>query len=418
MGKPTPVIIIVAYNRPQSLLNLLHSISKAKYYSDVDVTLIVSIDYSGNNEVYDVAQNFLWKYGKKQIISHPERLGLKKHIISCGELSQKFGTVIILEDDVLVSPSFYYYAVEIITRYYSDDKIAGYGLYQYENNEASNLPHSVIEEGFDSYFMKVPCSSGQIWTDMQWHAFKTWLNEGQYITEYDYIPNNVKAWPETSWKKYFWKYLVDKDKYFTFPTKSFTTNSGDAGEHHKEVTIIHQSHLNLKKENFNFPDFDQTLNVYDQFFEILPIKCKISDLYKNNVEIDLHGTKDNHLIKKDFCISTRYCKKSIQNISFAVFPVQLNLVIGDFDSENDTICLGKTKDFEDELNIKYLEILSNKVSFNVKRMIESRIKQKTMRTDEFIIGLKWKKILNMLPVFIRKPIEKSILFRNNYAIKG
>ena len=102
-----PVIVAVGYNRPHCMKRLLESIGNAEYEID-DVTLIISIDESNKSDlVQKVAEDFDWKHGEKIIRRFPERQGLKKHIIQCGDLSEKYGAVIILEDDLYVSPGFY-----------------------------------------------------------------------------------------------------------------------------------------------------------------------------------------------------------------------------------------------------------------------------------------------------------------------
>ena len=75
-------IVVVAFNRPNSLIKLLSSLEKAFY-----------------TEVVKIANDFVWSYGDKIIIDHKKNLGLKKHILSCGDLTDKYDSVIILEDD-------------------------------------------------------------------------------------------------------------------------------------------------------------------------------------------------------------------------------------------------------------------------------------------------------------------------------
>ena len=54
-----PTIVIVAYNRQNALNNLLNSRSRAEYDCD-NVNLIISIDYSGQHDVYNLAEDFNW----------------------------------------------------------------------------------------------------------------------------------------------------------------------------------------------------------------------------------------------------------------------------------------------------------------------------------------------------------------------
>ena len=119
-----PAIVAVGYNRPDGMKRLLESIGKASYNCD-DVPLIVSIDESNrSDEVEAVAQAFEWKYGTKEIRRFPERQGLRKHIVHCGDYSEKYGAVIILEDDLVVAEDFYSYVCAAHEKY-GDEKYVG-----------------------------------------------------------------------------------------------------------------------------------------------------------------------------------------------------------------------------------------------------------------------------------------------------
>ncbi len=64
-------IVIVAFNRPDSLKRLLFSLKKAEYPQNVD--LIISIDQGDNEDVIKIAEEFVWDYGEKKIITHEIR---------------------------------------------------------------------------------------------------------------------------------------------------------------------------------------------------------------------------------------------------------------------------------------------------------------------------------------------------------
>lgn len=99
-----PAIVVVAYNRPLSVTRLLNSLSKAKYLVD-NITLVISIDFENSDkhrEVVKVVNDFEWKHGQKQIIQYEKNIGLKNHIISCGDLTEVYGSIILLEDDLVV----------------------------------------------------------------------------------------------------------------------------------------------------------------------------------------------------------------------------------------------------------------------------------------------------------------------------
>ena len=44
------------------------------------------------------ATEYNWEYGEKIVRTFPERQGLKKHILQCGDYTSKYDVVVILED--------------------------------------------------------------------------------------------------------------------------------------------------------------------------------------------------------------------------------------------------------------------------------------------------------------------------------
>ncbi|MBK8698381.1 MAG: hypothetical protein IPN29_02055 [Saprospiraceae bacterium] len=70
------------------------------------VTLVISIDMSDDEVVYALVDSFLWPHGDKRVIKRERRLGLKEHVWVCGNLTTTYGSIIMLEDDLVVSPIF------------------------------------------------------------------------------------------------------------------------------------------------------------------------------------------------------------------------------------------------------------------------------------------------------------------------
>ena len=131
-------IVIVGYNRLDSIVRLLNSLLNAEYY-DMDVPLVISIDASNNEDLYTYARTFVWPFGEKHVIIHKKRLGLREHIFSCGDLTEYFKGIILLEDDIYVSAHFYKYALEACNYYDEDDKVACIALYSKNINESISI---------------------------------------------------------------------------------------------------------------------------------------------------------------------------------------------------------------------------------------------------------------------------------------
>ena len=321
-----PAIVVAAYNRIVTLQRLLSSLLNAQYNDYTEINLIISIDKSDNHKVYNTADNFTWPFGVKTVIKHEEHLGLRKHIISCGDLTADFEAIILLEDDLYVSPYFYNYAVEALRFYQNDHNLAGISLYNYHYNERARLPFEPLADGSDVYFVQIASSWGQAWNKAQWHCFKKWYSATEHeITD------------EDKWKKYFIRYMVENNKYFVFPRISLTTNCGDAGAHHNKNTGLHHVPILLGEKKFKFTDLNSSFAVYDVYFELLPEKVKKlnQELNRFNLAVDLYGTKDHKKIDADYILTTQKVLNANIYYKFSFKPHELNVLAGGIKNKNE-----------------------------------------------------------------------------------
>ncbi len=322
-----PAIVISAYNRPHALQRLLNSIAAA-HYEDEGITLIISIDHSESDGVKTIAGNFEWEHGTKQIISHGEHLGLKRHILFCGALAKEHGAVIVLEDDLMVSPFFYDYAQQAHVYYKDDVSIAGISLYNYQVAESCFLPFKAMDDGSEVYFMQVASSWGQLWTQAQWEDFEAWFIKHPGLGDDPSIPIYIRQWGERSWKKHFIHYLIATSRYFVFPRLSLSTNFEDEGTNAATKQVF-QVPLQVAKKHYEFRKLSESLAVYDAWFELLPacINQINKDLKGFNYEVDLYGTKEIVQNEFDYILSSKQGDAAKQSYSASLFPLETNIVL-------------------------------------------------------------------------------------------
>jgi hypothetical protein len=328
-----PAIVVSAYNRSLPLYRLLQSIANAKYGED-KITLVISLDKSDNQDVYALADSFEWKQGEKKIIKHTTHLGLKEHILTCGDLTAQYNSVIILEDDLLVSPYFYEYATHALEFYKEENSLAGISLYNYQVAESCFHPFKAIDDGTDVYFMQVASSWGQAWTSKQWNDFRNWFNENPELPVLDltgasgnvFIPSYLKRWGKHSWKKHFIHYLVDTNKYFVFPRLSLATNFEEEGTNSLTKNVFHVV-LQIAELKYSFQRFENSKSIYDAWFEIMPesLNKHTSHLSQYNYEVDLYGTKD--AFQKKYVLTSQYAQNPIHSYSFELFPLETNVIL-------------------------------------------------------------------------------------------
>ena len=323
MKKGLITLVVVGYNRPDSIRRILGSLERADYDYE-DIRLVVSIDHSGMEEVVRTAEECVWSHGSKEIFYRPERLGLRKHIISCGDMTEKYGAVMILEDDLFVSPDFYNYAMQALERYGDDPRIAGISLNTKRELLESPYPFFPLHTGYDVYFQQFASSWGQVWNRRMWADFKEWYEQNQTLPRNVNVPLTVLNYPETSWAKFYQTYVVEKNKFYVFSYDSLTTNFGDAGEHFNHDSSAFQSVLFYGKKEYRMPAFEDGVK-YDIFGEPLGLG-KVLEVPEEELTCDFWGRKQEASYKRYLLTCCRRPYQVVKQFSMCMKPMELNVM--------------------------------------------------------------------------------------------
>lgn len=323
MKKGLITLVVVGYNRPDSIRRILGSLERADYDYE-DIRLVVSIDHSGMEEVVRTAEECVWSHGSKEVFYRPERLGLRKHIISCGDMTEKYGAVMILEDDLFVSPDFYNYAMQALERYGDDPRIAGISLNTKRELLESPYPFFPLHTGYDVYFQQFASSWGQVWNRRMWADFKEWYEQNQTLPRNVNVPLTVLNYPETSWAKFYQTYVVEKNKFYVFSYDSLTTNFGDAGEHFNHDSSAFQSVLFYGKKEYRMPAFEDGVK-YDIFGEPLGLG-KVLEVPEEELTCDFWGRKQEASYKRYLLTCCRCPYKVVKQFSMCMKPMELNVM--------------------------------------------------------------------------------------------
>jgi glycosyltransferase involved in cell wall biosynthesis len=358
-----PAIIIPAYKRAKTLSRLLDSINKASY-PDEGVNLFISIDGGAANEVVELASKFQFEGGICHVVRREKNIGLRDHLLWCGNQSQEFGSVVVLEDDLVVDPHFYRYAMAALAEYNEVDGVAGISLYAQRYNEYVGLPFEPMYNGTSAYFMKIPCSWGQAWTGRQWAVFKQWLEDGDRakVENCVALPPIVKKWPESSWKKYYAAFLAETSRYVVYPYQSYTSNCADyLGTHMKDRTNLYQVPLGQamrKCEAFNFPVFADDALSYDSFMEPgVGHTGRFLGMHPDSLEIDMYGYKPAELIRrKKYVLTSRHVSEAIASYPLAHKPIEKNVEYP-CGMEGAFFCLAETNEVDYSVLPKYAELM-------------------------------------------------------------
>lgn len=320
--KDSVAIVVVGYNRLASLQRLFNSLLIADYPQS-SVPLVISIDASHDYPLYDYVKHFRWPYGELFINIQEKRLGLKDHIIQCGDLTSCFRGIVLLEDDLFVSNYFYKYALAALSFYSEESRIAEISLYKNEVNGSIQMPKLFLCDGSDSFLSQSVVSWGQCWSRQMWSSFRDWLDKnGDIDWDKINIPQYMKSWNK-AWSKFFNAYITETNKYVLMPSVSFTTNFSDVGENSSSFSCLGQVNLFCGEKSFYFKDFDSLIK-YDIYGYCQEIYSWIG-LSKEELFIDLWG----HSTYKGqpYVLCTNRIKGAVPEASYGLQmrPIELNI---------------------------------------------------------------------------------------------
>lgn len=337
-------IVIIAYNREKSLQRLLNSLARASYPSE-QITLHISIDASDNSKVKELADRFEWEFGEKIVDLKSENLGLLKHVLSCGELTNDYESIIVLEDDLVVAPGFYQYAEKANEFYSADEKIAGVSLFTYPVEENNFYPFQPIQDDSDVHFIQVASSWGQSWTKNQWLKFTSWLTENS-VNKEPLLPDYILNWGSNSWKKLFINYLIDSDRYFVFPNTSYSTNFEDEGTHATKTGLF-QVPMTFGVSEPRLKKWNDSNSIYDVYFELIPraLKRMMTQFSAFDLEADLYGRKSLEKVESEYLLTIRKGKSPVRSYGVTMEPLIQNVV---FENEGTEISLVKKANVLDQ----------------------------------------------------------------------
>jgi len=322
-------IIAVTFDRPGSFLRLFESLLRADYAGEC-VDLLVSIDGGPRSVGTEAAIGPLdWPHGECRIRRMPENLGLRRHMLHCGDESANYDAIILLEDDIVVGPGFYRFARWASGEYAAEDQVAGISLYAPAFNEMAALPFAPAPSTYPVYALQSAQSWGQCWTRGMWAGFRAWYDArtGPLTNSAD-MPDRIYSWPESSWKKYAMKYLAQTGKTWVYPYVSHSTNCSEIGTHNRQQTALFQVPL---AAGWDEPDGApiHLIERYDIYFERenAPLASSIEEAVDGPVLFDLYGTRQQVSGPADILTVRRLAHDPVARIGLNFRPHDINALM-------------------------------------------------------------------------------------------
>ncbi|WAR15499.1 hypothetical protein MAR_005604 [Mya arenaria] len=289
-SSPSPItkydlrILVIVYNRAQSMLRLLNSINEANFDGD-NVKLEVWIDRSKAGVVdtltVKTAEEFVFKHGHYEVLKHSQHVGIYGQWFATWKARVNSSEIaVILEDDLIVSPHFYKYLKLVHNKYDNVPEINGFSLQGISIKHAIGYSSQTLEapESCLVYLYPVLGTWGFSPSRDNWIHFLEWFSQViQNKTFQPYVPGNVV----TAWYKIFqaqgradgeqsiyhiyhsWKFK----EYTLYPNfkghKGLTTNWLEAGLHYSGNASKPSNELlkEWKSDYEHLPDQPKHLNL-------------------------------------------------------------------------------------------------------------------------------------------------------------
>eukprot|EP00912_Choanoflagellata_sp_UC4_P002168 UC4_evm7s1370 len=238
------IIVVLAANRPSSLLRLLRSLEATKYGGDA-VWLRVEIDKNKNSHLcLHVAQNFRFSWGRKTVEVSAKKKGLREAWLKAW---RPLGNqrAIIFEDDIIVSPEWYLWLKKAWKQYSQNTNIAGISLMRQTLIPKKPSEQKEIENGHVPFFYALVGSIGFSPHPQQWKRFLSWMRANgpdnidvstPDLVTYDYYKNGDKR---QMWTQHFIQFCRNHNLYTLYVNlqsgETLAAHMREKGVHYKST---------------------------------------------------------------------------------------------------------------------------------------------------------------------------------------
>jgi hypothetical protein len=248
ISSPTPIALFT-YNRPLHVIQVLESLLQCKRFDACK--LFIYCDGPKSTEPIhnviasqQVVQSFAEKLGAEVIIQE-KHIGLAHSIVSgVTDLCNRFGRVIVIEDDLVVSPFFIDYMLQALDRYQDEERV-----YQIS---AFMFPLGICKHQ-DTFFLPFTTTWGwatwdRAWKKFDWNAigyqkkFSDSTVRKQFDLDGSYPYYNMLidrfSGKNDSWGVLWWYAVFSAGGVVLYPCNTFVMNIGfdGSGTHCKKFS--------------------------------------------------------------------------------------------------------------------------------------------------------------------------------------
>ncbi len=290
-------IVLFTYNRPDHTQRTIKALQQNIYAEESDLIIYSDApkDEKAKDGVLETREYIKTINGFKSlhIIERENNMGLANSLIDgITSVVNKYGKVIVLEDDLITSPFFLKFMNEGLEKYQSNDKIAS--IHGYVNPVKEPLPQN--------FFLSYMSSWGWATWDRAWKLFepngtklleelqnrnfekKLDFNNSYYFVKM--LKNQIKG-KNNSWAIRWYSSILLNDKLCLYPNKSLVAQIGYDG------SGIHSSN----DDWFEVELSDSPVELLDIPIEESAVARKVYEKFYKSVKLT-YWFKIKNLIKK------------------------------------------------------------------------------------------------------------------------
>lgn len=318
-------IVVLVYNRPESLRRCLKSLSVSLGDDVQNVYLIYSFEFNYLAENERVIAEFEHQFIHSTKWYNTSKLGVDLHFLQCIERSMDFELTFFLEDDHYCSEgikTYFNFSLDAI------EQFAGLSLHSYPTHPITGLPFLPLKSSGDFYAAQRITSRGLVLTRQQATLFTTWLSTYKPSEYQQTIPSYLRQYGDTIWETLFTKYLIEQDLFILYPYQSAVTVFGDRGVHYKQTYDRFVPQVTLPAHPIRAVNLASDIFLYDAWYELKSNFFMELSRYVplDQLEIDLNGTKENW--STEYVLTSKAVKNPIISFTMDLKPMELNVMHG------------------------------------------------------------------------------------------
>lgn len=241
-------IVLFTYNRPIHTQKVLNSLALCQESSQSDLFIFCdgakeNVDQEGLNNICQVRQivNSENRFKKVVVIEHEKNKGLANSIIDgVTEIVNKYGKIIVVEDDLIVSKGFLKYMNQALSMYEDDSEVGCIHAWNYYFKNVEDCESTFFLKGADCWGWATWKSSWKLFNSDAQFLLNQIVSNKQ---EFEFNRKNTHEFVQmlkdqiegkvNSWAIRWHASLFCNNKYCLHPTISLVKNIGfdDLGTH-------------------------------------------------------------------------------------------------------------------------------------------------------------------------------------------